>query len=134
VSPHRVVASVDVIAHKKVVRVGRLAADAEELHQVVELAATNERKGGREGGRKGRKARVTTMVRPEGGARRSALSLPPSFPPSLSQHPPTSTPTATPMGTLRHTYLPVDVPANGDRALNRLHVTLVGQDLLGLRG
>ena len=33
-----VVSSVDVVAHEKVICVGRLAADAEKLHEVVELA------------------------------------------------------------------------------------------------
>ena len=33
----RVVASVDVITHEEVVRVGRVSANAEQLHQVVEL-------------------------------------------------------------------------------------------------
>ncbi len=35
---HRVVAAVDVVAHEQVVGVGRVAADAEQLHEVVELA------------------------------------------------------------------------------------------------
>eukprot|EP01136_Pigoraptor_vietnamica_P039277 Opistho-1_new@9865 len=35
---HRVVATVDIIAHEEIVCVGRLAANAEQLHQVVELA------------------------------------------------------------------------------------------------
>ena len=50
---HRVVASVDVVAHEEVVGVGRLATDAEELHEVVKLKGKREREGRREGGREG---------------------------------------------------------------------------------
>ena len=68
-------------------------------------------------------ARMSTMMSREGG---SPLCLsPPRSPPLF---PFLNTPTITP------THLPVDVSANGDRALHWLHVALICQDFFGLGG